>query len=175
MLDKLWNLSTNRADNTGLCWQERLGDDFHSRIQDESFDDPAACPCEVSVSRCQSPIRISEMSLNYAQEKAYKSLQILGSSEGSLRERLESAIVPNFMNLADEAAGHTSGLHEELEAEITELFQQMTRDWSIPETLDNLDEVGLVRVAEQMVSLCTEALQATGEGAFVLGIDRGEN
>ena len=115
------------------------------------------------------------MSLNYAQEKAYKTLQILGSSEGNLRHRLESAIIPSFMNLADETEAHTSGLHGELEAEITALFQQMTRDWSIPETLDDLDEDGLARVAEQMVSLCIETMQTTGEGAWFLGFNRGES
>jgi hypothetical protein len=39
------------------------------------------------------------MSLGYAQEKAFKILDSLGSGEGALRQRLLSASIPSLMSI----------------------------------------------------------------------------
>ncbi|HWD55190.1 MAG TPA: hypothetical protein VG346_08705 [Acidimicrobiales bacterium] len=122
------------------------------------------------------------MSLGYAQEKAYKILHSLGSSEGILRERIFAAIVPSLISLADECDRHTSGLHENLEAEIVALYvvrlnnQRAAGDeGTIDATLTSFDAAELEEVAERMVSLCIEVMQQQGDGAFMLGAGRGED
>jgi hypothetical protein len=103
------------------------------------------------------------VSLGYAQEKAYKVLDSLAASEGTLTERLMSATSPSLMSLVDECERHTSGLEVDLEAEIVALLTDrldsepaVGDEGTIQATLNTLDELERMQVAERLVSLCIE-------------------
>jgi len=114
------------------------------------------------------------VSLDYAQEKAYKVLMSLGSSDGDLRDRLAAAIMPSFTSLVDEAERGTAEISSGLATDLIQLYERLSAvppagdEGSIQATLDSFDDLERERVAEQMVGLCIETLQTQGDGAFML-------
>lgn len=114
------------------------------------------------------------MSLTYAQEKAYKLLGILATSQESLIDRIESAYEPSYRSLADEAERGTSGLHSGLNADIVRLNERMTAEpavqgkGSVRATLDTLSGLELVSIADELVHIAIATLQVEGDGSWRL-------
>jgi hypothetical protein len=116
------------------------------------------------------------MSLYYAQEKAYEALRSLGSGEGSLAERLGSAIVPSYRDLAAEAGAGHSGLHAGLVGDLLALFEEIQGieppDEPVGDamlaTLKTLEDTELSALAGRLLLLCVEALQTRGPDAWLL-------
>ena len=117
------------------------------------------------------------MSLDYAQEKAYKTLQSLGANEGSLRERLQCAVIPSFMSLVDEARLGTSALLPALVGDIEKLWGDLTcreakgDEGTVAASLNELDEAGLISLGERMVTVCIGAMQTEGTAEYTWRLD----
>jgi len=117
------------------------------------------------------------VSLDYAQEKAYKTLQSLGPNEGSLKERLQYAVIPSFMSLADEARLGASGLLPALVGDIEKLWGDLTRqeakgdEGTVAASLNELDEAELISLGERMVTVCIGVMQTEGTAGYTWRLD----
>jgi hypothetical protein len=125
------------------------------------------------VKRCTS-----RMSLDYSQEKAYKTLITLGSMEAELGERLQAACLEGFLTLADQARSDAAPFSAGLASEIVALEEDLTRtqssdgQGSLQATISQMELSEQDAAATRMIGLCVEVMQMQGPHSWQLGEGR---